>query len=176
MNPKTRLPVLAAALALAFCLVAPARAERAPAAAAPAASTPAAADLRARFKKTDLVQLVPASRTGGMRAIFEPKPVSFRARLAQLPSPQKAEYLKKVMGMMGADAELEVEQRVVLDYGGDKPLAAYVEKQTAARIGAELKAGDARTFYAFHVYNNRYGPALVITSFEEVQEQEEEEK
>ncbi|MDR3214074.1 MAG: hypothetical protein LBT71_09215 [Azoarcus sp.] len=128
----------------------------------------AAADPRAAYQQIELVKLVPVTRmTDGGRAIFEPRPVRFTARLAQLPSPQKADYLKQVMGMMGSTADIQVSQRVALDYGGDKPLAAYVEDKAAARIGKELKAGDARTFYAFHVYNNRYGPALVITSFED---------
>jgi hypothetical protein len=71
------------------------------------------------------------------------------------------------MGMIGVTAELQVSQRVALDYGGDKALAAYVEDQAATQATKELKPGDERTFYAFHVYNNRYGPALVITAFEE---------
>jgi hypothetical protein len=136
--------------------------------AAGTASAAEAADPRARYQPVKLVELVPATRIDdGSRIIFEPRPVRFTARLAQLPSPQKADYLKQVMGMMGAAAELQVSQRVALDYGGDKLLAAYVEDRTATRIGKELQAGDERTFYAFHVYNNRHGPALVITSFEE---------
>ena len=126
------------------------------------------ADPRATYRDVKLAELVPASRmTDGGRAIFEPRPVRFAAKLAQLPSPQKADYLKQVMGMMGVTSELKVGQRVALDYGGDKLLAAYVEDGAATRIGKELKAGDTRTFYAFHVYNNRHGPALVITSFDE---------
>ncbi|MDR1853632.1 MAG: hypothetical protein LBR05_01850 [Azoarcus sp.] len=138
--------------------------------AAPAAAetAQAATDPRGAFKQVNLVELVPAVRmTDGTRAIIQPQPVRFRARLAQLPTPQKAEYLKQVMGMMGMTADIKVSQRVVLEYGGDKPLAAYIEDDVAQRVGKELKAGDERDFFAFHVYNNRYGPALVITSFDE---------
>ncbi|MDR0701081.1 MAG: hypothetical protein LBF61_01510 [Azoarcus sp.] len=125
-------------------------------------------DPRATYAALDLAQAVPGMRTtDGSRTIFEPRPVRFTARLAQLPAPQKADYLKKVMGLIGVTAELKVSQRVALDYGGDKPLAAYVEDGAAARIAKDLKAGDERVFYAFHVYNNRYGPALVITAFDE---------
>ncbi|MDR0672120.1 MAG: hypothetical protein LBF93_00355 [Zoogloeaceae bacterium] len=133
-----------------------------------AGTTAGESDPRTVYKEIKLGELVPVSRmTDGGRAIFEPRPVRFAARLAQLPSPQKADYLKQVMGMMGVTAGLEVSQRVALDYGGEKLLAAYVEDEAAVRIGKELKAGDTRTFYAFHVYNNRYGPALVIISFDE---------
>ena len=124
-------------------------------------------DPRATYQSVKLTELVPASRTKGERIIFAPRAVRFTARLAQLPTPQKADYLKQVMGMIGVTAELQVSQRVALDYGGDKALAAYVEDQAAIQATKELKPGDERTFYAFHVYNNRYGPALVITAFEE---------
>jgi hypothetical protein len=165
MNARPCFFRFGAALSLfVFCLCAAsaARAEKADAAAA------GESDPRAAYKEIRLAELVPVSRmTDGGRAIFEPRPVRFAAKLAQLPSPQKAEYLKQVMGMMGVTAELKVGQRVALDYGGEKLLAAYVEDEAAVRIGKELKAGDTRTFYAFHVYNNRYGPALVITAFGE---------
>lgn len=146
-----------------FCLCAASAAR-----AEDAGTTAGESDPRTAYKEIKLGELVPASRmTDGGRAIFEPRPVRFAAKLAQLPSPQKADYLKQVMGMMGVTAGLEVSQRVALDYGGEKLLAAYVEDEAAVRIGKELKAGDTRTFYAFHVYNNRYGPALVIISFDE---------
>ncbi|MDR0528994.1 MAG: hypothetical protein LBG69_05220 [Zoogloeaceae bacterium] len=128
----------------------------------------AAANPRAEYQRVRLLDFVPAARMSeGGRAIFEPRPVRFLARIAQLPTPQKADYLKKVMELMGVKAEIQVSQRIALEYGGEKALAAYVEDRVAARIKRELKTGDARVFYAFHVYNNRYGPALVITSFEE---------
>jgi hypothetical protein len=165
MKPMTTLkrtfPAFAAAFALVCCCMGAAQAE-----------TKDSSDPRASYLPVKLTELVPATRmTDGTRAIFAPRPVRFSARLAQLPAPQRADYLKQVMGMMGVTANLQVSQRVVLDYGGDKPLAAYVEDQIATRVAGELKAGDERTFYAFHVYNNRFGPALVITSFDE-QEQE----
>jgi hypothetical protein len=164
----TRPALTALLFTCALCLP-PGAAGAEKAAAQPVSAAPAAeADPRAAYQPLDLLQAVPGLRmTDGTRAIFEPRPVRFTARLAQLPSPQKAEYLKKVMGVIGVTAELKVSQRVVLDYGGDRPLAAYVEDAAAAQIGKTLKAGDERTFYAFHVYNNRYGPALVITAFEE---------
>ncbi|MDR2637790.1 MAG: hypothetical protein LBB55_05570 [Zoogloeaceae bacterium] len=135
------------------------------------AADPASYNPREAYKQTNLAALVPASRiTDGSRIIFEPRPVRFQARLAQMPTEQKADYLKQVMSMMGATSQLQVSKRVALDYGGDKLLAAYIEDQAAARVASEIKVGDERVFYAFHVYNNRYGPALVITSFEDKEE------
>jgi hypothetical protein len=135
----------------------------------PAASTTAASATAApqtQYGEVDLKRLVPASRmTDGSRAIFQPKPVRFQARLHKGLQPQKADYLQKVMGMMGVAEIPQVSQRVVIDYGGDKPLAVYVEDKIAQRLKTEAKVGESYTFYAFHVYNNRYGPAMVITSF-----------
>ncbi|MDR1889600.1 MAG: hypothetical protein LBQ81_09535 [Zoogloeaceae bacterium] len=134
--------------------------------AAPVAPTPAAAPA-ARYQTVELVKLVPATRmTDGTRAIFAPQAVRFEATLAQGPTAQKAEYLKQVMGMMGIAEIPQVSQRVVLEYGGDKPLAAYVEDKAAQRLAREAKVGGRYTFFAFHVYNNRQGPALVVTSFQ----------
>ncbi|MDR1229188.1 MAG: hypothetical protein LBK55_09285 [Azoarcus sp.] len=164
MIPGRFLASLGVALSMSvFCLCAAGAAR-----AADARAAVAAVDPHTSYKEVKLAELVPAARiTDGGRVIFEPRPVRFAARLAQLPTPQKADYLKQVMGMMGMSAEFKVGQRVALDYGGEKLLAAYVEDDAASRIGKELKAGDMRTFYAFHVYNNRYGPALLITSFSE---------
>jgi hypothetical protein len=123
-------------------------------------------DPKTAYREINLKALVPASRMpDGQRTIFAPTGVRFHARLMQLPTPQKTEYLQQVMSMMRVQPLPRVNQRVVIDYGGDKLLAAYVEEGAAARIGQTLKVGDSRTFYAFHVYNNRQGPALVITSF-----------
>jgi hypothetical protein len=161
---------LIALLCLAGLFSSSARAEtkaapQTPAASTVAASAPAAAP-QERYGEVDLKRLVPASRmTDGGRAIFEPRAVRFAARLHEGLKPQKAEYLQKVMGMMGAAEIPQVSQRVVIDYGGDKPLAVYVEDKVAERLKSEAKVGESYTFYAFHVYNNRYGPAMVITSF-----------
>jgi hypothetical protein len=137
------------------------------AASTPPDSTPVVqSDPKTAYREVNLKALVPASRMpDGQRTIFAPTGVRFHARIMQLPTPQKTEYLQQVMSMMRVQPLPRVSQRVVLDYGGDKLLAAYVEDGAAARIGQSLKVGDTRTFYAFHVYNNRQGPALVITSF-----------
>lgn len=145
---RKTIPVLAAA---AFALTAQAQ---------------GSADPRSEYQAVELSSLVPASRMpDGKRAIFAPRAVRFQATLQRMPEPQKSDYLKQVMGMMGVTSVGEVSQRIVLDYGGEKPLAAYVEDSAAKRIAQELKPGNTQEFYAFHVYNNRYGPALVIVSF-----------
>lgn len=118
------------------------------------------------FTLIDLATLIPQARTNGERYIFAPRPVKFRARLAQAPSPQKTDYLKKVLGFMGLAKPPRVGYRVGLGYGGDKPLPAYVEDATAARMQKEAKEGQELTFYAYHVYNYRLGPALLVVSFE----------
>jgi hypothetical protein len=147
-----------AALILALALfAAPARSQTATADNAPA--TPI-------IENINLLELVPKTRMeNGQRAIFEPRAVRFVATLAQMPTPQKADYLYKVMGMMGVSNPPAVSKRVALEYGGDKPLAAYVEDQAALRVSKEAKAGERYAFDAIYIYNNRYGPALVITAF-----------
>jgi hypothetical protein len=162
---------MAVALALA-CPALPAFAEeKPPAAAAPQypLEIPAASMKPAeQYQRIDLAKLVPATRmTDGTRAIFSPQAVRFDAKLAQGPTPQKADYLKRVLGMMGTTEIPEVSQRLALEYGGDKPLAVYVEDKIAQRITrGEAKVGERYTFYAFHVYNNKQGPALVVTAFQ----------
>ncbi|MDR2364534.1 MAG: hypothetical protein LBD68_01585 [Zoogloeaceae bacterium] len=147
-----------AALALTLALLA------APSSAQTAAETPAAAPVRE--ENIDLLKLVPGARMPeGQRAIFEPRVVRFTAKLARMPAPQKTDYLKKVMSMMGFNNPPAVSQSVALEYGGDRPLAAYVEEQAAARIAREAKTGERYNFSALYVYNNRFGPALIVTSF-----------
>lgn len=131
-----------------------------------AAEPAAAPDPTVAFKTVDLKALVPQSRMDpGQRAIFNPVRVRFTARLAAPPQAQKTAYLDKALDMLQISAKPKVSQRIGLDYGGEKLLAAYVEEGAAARIAKELKVGDSRDFYAYHVYNNQYGPALVVISF-----------
>ncbi|MFH1659463.1 MAG: hypothetical protein ABIG35_09130 [Pseudomonadota bacterium] len=119
------------------------------------------------YKEVNLRELVSKSRTEipGQRIIFAPSPVKFQATLAVMPSPQKAEYLMAALSMMKVSDPPKVSQRIGLDFGGEKALAAYIDDAVAARLGGSAKVGQVLTFYAFHVYNNNRGPALLITSF-----------
>lgn len=132
-----------------------------------AAASSAASDPAAAYKDVDLKTMVGNSRSEvpGQRIIFAPSPVKFRATLAAMPAPQKADYLKKALGMMGVGGTLQVSQRIGLDYGGDKALAAYIDDAAAARLTREARIGQQLNFYAYHVYNHSRGPALVVTSF-----------
>lgn len=124
-------------------------------------------DPTASYKEVDLKKLVADSRTEvpGQRIIFAPSPIKFRATLAALPAPQKADYLMTALSMMKVSNPPKVSQRIGLDYGGHKALAAYIDDDIAGRLGKEVKLGQTRTFYAFHVYNHSRGPALLVTSF-----------
>jgi len=141
-----------------------------PAAAVSKAGTPSAAgeaDPTAAYKDVDLKTMVATSRSEvpGQRIIFAPSPIKFRATLSAMPAPQKADYLKKALGMMGVGGTLQVSQRIGLDYGGDKALAAYIDDAAALRLTRQAKVGQQLNFYAYHVYNHSRGPALVVTSF-----------
>ena len=132
-----------------------------------AAASSAASDPAAAYKDVDLKTMVGNSRSEvpGQRIIFAPSPVKFRATLAAMPAPQKADYLKKALSMMGVGGTLQVSQRIGIGYGGDKALAAYIDDAAAARLAREAKVGQQLSFYAYHVYNHSRGPALVVTSF-----------
>lgn len=141
-------------------------------AAAPAAAEATAppqdlASLKNAYREVDLRQFVAASRTGkpGLRTIFVPARVKFRARLARPPIPQESDYLMSALQATGVVNPPTVEHGIGLDYGGEKGLAAYIEKDAARHLASAAKAGDTLTFYALHVYNNHRGPALVIVSF-----------
>lgn len=147
----------------------------APASLAADASPPGAAafagaqssDPAASYRDVDLKKLVAAARTEvpGQRIIFAPSPVRFRTTLAALPAPQKADYLVAALAMMKISNPPKVSQRIGLDYGGDKALAAYIDDAIVNRLANEAKPGQVLTFYAFHVYNHSRGPALLVTSF-----------
>ncbi|MDR0440914.1 MAG: hypothetical protein LBI59_08030 [Candidatus Accumulibacter sp.] len=132
-----------------------------------AADSADSADPVAAYKEVDLKTLVAGARSEipGQRIILVPTGVRFSAVLAAMPAPQKTDYLKKALGMMGIDNFGKVSQRIGLDYGGEKALAAYIEDSAAARLGQEAKPGQSLQFFAYHVYNHARGPALVVVSF-----------
>lgn len=121
----------------------------------------------AAYKDVSLKDLVAKSRTDipGQRIIFAPSPVKFQATLSAMPAPQKADYLMTALSMMKVSNPPKVSQRIGLDFGGDKALAAYIDDSIATRLASSAKLGQTLTFYAFHIYNNNRGPALLITSF-----------
>lgn len=137
--------------------------------AAPPPSQPTVLDASASYKDVILKELVDKSKTDipGQRIIFAPSPVKFQARLAAMPAPQKSEYLMMALSMMKVPSPPKVSQRIGIDFGGDKALAAYIDDTLAERLGKQAKLGQSLTFYAFHVYNNNRGPALLVTSFSE---------
>ena len=154
------------ALGVALLAVPPALLARAPAA-PPAASAPATpASAPGAYRQVELATWVPPLRAPG-RIILQPQGVSFQAELGALPRAQKAEYLQKALELMHMSEPPRVSQAVLLRYGPapDQQLVAYIEDAAAARLAKELKPGDVRQFYAFHVYNYAKGPALVVTSF-----------
>lgn len=167
---KTRRAVttLACAALLAPLSQAPARAQPAAATlivpAGSAQGTPApAADA---YRKVDLAAWVPGLRSPG-RIILQPSGVSFVATFDAGPRPQKAEYLDTALKLMRVSAPPVVRQAVRLRYGPQEgqTLVAYIEEGAAKRLASDLRPGDRRQFFAFHVYNYAKGPALVITSF-----------
>jgi hypothetical protein len=118
------------------------------------------------YKVVELATWVPSVRTPG-RVILQPKPVSFRAEYLDGPRPQKADYLQAALKMMQISEVPSVSQAVLLRYGpaDGQQLVAYIEAAAAQRLRQDLKPGDKRQFYGFHVYNYAKGPALVITSY-----------
>lgn len=128
----------------------------------PTAGQAAPADMG--YKAVDLAELVRTVRTP-QRIIISPTPISFTAKLEALPRAQKTDYLNKAMGMMQMSQPPKVSQAILLGYGADGRLPAYIEEAAAARLAREAKAGETRKFYAFHVYNYSKGPALVVVSF-----------
>ena len=164
---RLRRVLRAACTCAALSLFAGAPAGAQPATAAQGAPVAAATDPVAAYKEVDLKQLVASAHTEipGQRIIFAPSAVRFRAVLAALPAPQKTEYLQKALGMMGITSLGQVNQRIGIDYGGDKALTAYIDDTAAGRLVREGKPGQPYEFYAYHVYNHSRGPALVVTSF-----------
>ncbi|MBZ8141657.1 hypothetical protein CLD22_17340 [Rubrivivax gelatinosus] len=141
-------------------------AQAAPAATPTAAPAPAAsaADATDGFREVRLETFVPPARTP-QRIILRPSGVQFDAELAALPRPQKAEYLQQALQLMHVSEPPRVQQAVLLRYGRGETLVAYIDEAAAQRLAREVKVGEKRRFYAFHVYNYSRGPALVVTSF-----------
>lgn len=163
-RPRRCTPSWALAIALSLASAAAAHAADSPPPTASATTDPVSS-----YKPVQLGELVEKSRTeiAGQRIIFAPSAIKFQARLSAMPAAQKTDYLQSALAMMKVSAAPKVSQRIGLDYGGTKALAAYIEDGAAERLTKTAKLGQALTFYALHIYNNNRGPALVVTSFAE---------
>ena len=174
------LTLAAVALGIAMAALSPESRAGAPEAAAKAA-TPTiestSLDPAATYKQVDLKELVSKSRTevayelgqtalAFRSAVGTNNGIGSQGILMDGTSAQKAEYLLAALSMMKISNPPKVTQRVGLDYGGDKAIAAYIDDSVAERLSKDAKTGQALTFYAYHVYNYSRGPALLITSYE----------
>lgn len=121
-----------------------------------------------QYEAVQLTELVARAKPAvpGGKTILNPKAISFEAALLALPSPQKSDYLMSALTLMRVSNPPKVSQRVLLGYGDQQRLPAYIEDAAANRLKSALKTGQTARFYAFHVYNYSKGPALVITAFE----------
>lgn len=131
---------------------------------AQAADAAAAADNS--YKEVDLATWVPPLRAP-QRVIIKPAGVSFQAVFEGGPREQKTAYLQQALKLMRVSEPPKVNQAIRLRYGpGEQDmLVAYIEETAAERLRQEIRVGEKREFFAFHVYNFSRGPALVITSF-----------
>lgn len=169
---RTLRPLASLGLVVALSLTLPvaATAQAVTTAAKPAATTGvkagAAEVAESSYKAVELATWVPPLRAP-QRVIIHPTGVSFTAVFDGGPRAQKAEYLQTALNMMRVSTPPKVSQAVRLRYGPAEAdtLVAYIEDTAAERLRKEIRPGEKREFFAFHVYNFSKGPALVITSF-----------
>jgi len=125
-----------------------------------------AEQVEAVYKAVELATWVPPLRAP-QRVIINPAGVSFQAVFDGGPREQKTAYLQQALKLMRVSEPPKVNQAIRLRYGPGEAdtLVAYIEDGAAERLRKDIRLGERREFFAFHIYNFSKGPALVITSF-----------
>lgn len=129
---------------------------------------PAVGTQNGKFKTIELDSFIEQEKKSvekGKRVIKMAAPVSFEARMKRLPEERKLSYVYEVLEMSGVKPLPEVGHRMFVETRGGRIIPVYVEKQTVAKIGKELKEGKTARFLGYHLYSYAKGPAVMVVDF-----------
>ena len=98
----------------------------------------------------------------GSRMIFEPRPVTFTARVKSHPERIRVEYLYEALAMTKVSPLPRVSHQMFVESAGGRVIAVYVEDRAVEGIVADFALEMQADFEAYHVYNYSRGPAMVV--------------
>lgn len=106
-------------------------------------------------------------RFKGQKIIKMSEPVSFQARVKQLPREKKMSYIYSALEIAKVTPLPEVTHQMFVESAAGQIISVYVERRVAERMASSLKEGQSVAWASYHVYSYSKGPALLVVDFKE---------
>lgn len=101
-------------------------------------------------------------RPGGRVLIKRGEKVAFTGTMKQMPEKMDFTYVHTVLSLINFQPVPVVEHRMFVETPGGKVFPVYVEKGAAAKMHSLMNQGQEANFFAYHLYNRKSGPALMV--------------
>lgn len=98
------------------------------------------------------------------------RPIGFTATIKELPYSRKHSYLKRAIQRFASESPIVATKGITVASSTGRTLPVYIIDELADGMNEHLKLDDSVIFEAYHVYNSRFGPGLLVYSWEKQSE------
>ncbi|MEM7194797.1 MAG: hypothetical protein AAF402_07605 [Pseudomonadota bacterium] len=116
------------------------------------------------YKPINLAEFVANNRPHkeGTKSVVPPTNIRFIGKVMQIPQAREFKYVYRALAIMEVMPPPEITHQMFIADENENVISVYVEKSTAEIFIQHLKAGDAKEFTGYHLYNYKRGPAIVV--------------
>ncbi len=94
------------------------------------------------------------------------RPLGFTATLNEMPYSRKHGYLKRAIENFASESSIVATKGITVASATGRTLPVYIIDELAEGMEKHLSLNDEVIFEAYHVYNSKFGPGLLVYSWE----------
>ncbi len=94
------------------------------------------------------------------------RPVGFTATLNEMPYSRKHSYLKRAIENFASESSIVATKGITVASATGRTLPVYIIDELAEGMEKHLSLNDEVIFEAYHVYNSKFGPGLLVYSWQ----------
>ena len=94
------------------------------------------------------------------------RPVGFTATLSEMPYSRKHSYLKRAIENFASESSIVATKGITVASATGRKLPVYIIDELAEGMEKHLSLNDEVIFEAYHVYNSKFGPGLLVYSWQ----------
>ena len=94
------------------------------------------------------------------------RPVGFTATLSEMPYSRKHSYLKRAIENFASESSIVATKGITVASATGRTLPVYIIDELTEGMEKHLSLNDEVIFEAYHVYNSKFGPGLLVYSWQ----------
>jgi len=94
------------------------------------------------------------------------RPLGFTATLNEMPYSRKHSYLKRAIENFASESTIVATKGITVASATGRTLPVYIIDELAEGMEKHLSLNDEVIFEAYHVYNSKFGPGLLVYRWE----------